>query len=214
VQLDGVTGALLGTSKPQSPGVLTRGGMIGIHAGRFAPLEMRWLYFLLGMAGTAMVATGLVLWTVKRRTQLPDPARPYFGFRLVERLNVAFVAGMPLAMSGFLWANRLLPVGLRDRAEWEIHAMFIVWAACALHASFMAPRKGWITQFAAAGVSLVVLGAGDIVFVRSDFAWIDGVIAALGATCLAIAWGVRRHKPMMSKARKVKAPVQHEVEVA
>src|SRR5256885_5968154 len=28
-----------------------------------------------------------VLWNVKRRSKLPDPERPHFGFRLVERLR-------------------------------------------------------------------------------------------------------------------------------
>ena len=202
VQMDGTTGEVLASSKPESPGVLTRGGMIGVHAGRFAPLEMRWLYFLLGVAGTAMVATGLVLWTVKRRAQLPDTARPHLGFRLVERLNVAFVAGMPLSMSAFLWANRLLPHDMAERAAWEIHTMFIVWAAALLHVCVTAPRKGWIVQFALAGVSLLVLAVGDVAFVRTDFVWIDLVMAAHGAICLGIAWGVGRHSPAGTTLRK------------
>ncbi|MGY3228649.1 putative iron-regulated membrane protein [Luteibacter sp. HA06] len=202
VQMDGTTGAVLAASKPESAGVLTRGGMIGVHAGRFASLEMRWLYFLLGVAGTAMVATGLVLWTVKRRAQLPDPSRPHFGFRLVERLNVAFVAGMPLGMSAFLWANRLLPVSMNDRAAWEIHTMFIVWAAALLHACLGTPRKGWVAQFGLAGISLVVLAFGDTVFVRPDLMYIDAVIAALGATCLGIAWGVGKRVSGPPKRRK------------
>lgn len=201
VQMDGTTGAILAGSKPESAGVLTRGGMIGVHAGRFASLEMRWLYFLLGVAGTGMVATGLVLWTVKRRARLPDPARPYFGFRLVERLNVAFIAGMPLGMSAFLWANRLLPHDMINRAAWEIHTMFIVWAAALLHACVVSPRKGWIIQFALAGASLVVLAIGDVAFVRADFVWIDLVMAAFGVTCLAIAWGIGRHIPSAPKPR-------------
>jgi uncharacterized iron-regulated membrane protein len=193
LQMDGTTGAIIGGSKPESAGVLTRGGMIGVHAGRFASLEMRWLYFLLGMAGTGMVATGLVMWTVKRRARLPDPAQPYFGFRLVERLNIAFVAGMPLGMSAFLWANRLLPHDMANRAPWEIHTMFIVWAAALLLAFLVSPRKGWIIQFAFAGASLIVLAIGDVAFVRADFLSIDLVMAALGMMCLAIAWGVARH---------------------
>ena len=59
--------------------------------------------------GTAMVGTGLVMWTVKRRQKLPDPERPYFGFRVVERLNIASIAGLSIAMTAFLWGNRLLP---------------------------------------------------------------------------------------------------------
>nr|WP_063571917.1 PepSY-associated TM helix domain-containing protein [Luteibacter rhizovicinus] len=202
VQLDGSTGVVIASSKLESAGVLTRGGMIGVHAGRFAPLEMRWLYFLLGVAGTAMVATGLVLWTVKRRALLPDPSRPHVGFRLVERLNVAFVAGMPLAMSAFLWANRLLPHAMHERAAWEIHTMFIVWAVALLHVCFVAPRKGWIIQFALAGVSLVTLALGDVAFVRVDFMWFDVVMALFGVACLAIAWGVGRHTPAPRRRRE------------
>lgn len=210
VQMDGTTGAVIAASRPESAGVLTRGGMIGVHAGRFASLEMRWLYFLLGVAGTAMVATGLVLWTVKRRAQLPDPARPHFGFRLVERLNVAFVAGMPLAMSAFLWANRVLPHAMAERAAWEIHTMFIVWALALLHVCFVSPRRGWIIQFTLAGVSLAALALGDVVFVRTDFVWIDLVMAALGTTCLAIAWGVGRHVPSTRRTIKTMATTRRE----
>ena len=43
--------------------------------GRFADTGLRWLYFLVSLAGVAMVGSGLVLWTVKRRVKLPDPER-------------------------------------------------------------------------------------------------------------------------------------------
>jgi len=136
---------------------------------------------------------------------LHDPARPHFGFRLVERLNVAFVAGMPLAMSAFLWANRLLPHAMAERAAWEIHTMFIVWALALLHVCFVSPRRGWIIQFTLAGASLVALALGDVVFVRADFVWIDLVMAALGTTCLTIAWGVGRHVPPTRRTIKTMA---------
>ena len=77
-----------------------------------------------------MVGSGLVLWTVKRRVKLPDPDRPYFGFRLVERLNIATIAGLPLAMTAFLWGNRLLPAdagqgssGDATLAEGTVHGL-------------------------------------------------------------------------------------------
>ena len=106
-----------------------------------------------------MVGSGLVLWTVKRRVKLPDPDRPYFGFRLVEQLNIATIAGLPLAMTAFLWGNRLLPAdagqgssgdatlaegtvhgldrlvaAIGGRAEAEIAVFFGVWALAALYA--------------------------------------------------------------------------------
>ena len=87
------SGSLVDEVGARSAVVVTRDGMIGLHAARFAPVAMRWLFFLSGVAGTLMVATGLVLWTVKRREQLPDTPRPHQGFRIVERQNNGFVAG-------------------------------------------------------------------------------------------------------------------------
>jgi uncharacterized iron-regulated membrane protein len=92
--------------------------MIGLHAGRYAKSLLRWLYFVSGLGGAIMVATGLVLWTVKRRNRLADPLAPHFGFRLVERLNIAFIAGLPAGIAVYFLANRLLPPRLAQRADW------------------------------------------------------------------------------------------------
>ena len=74
---DGVSGRLLQAKEQVSGAAETRGVLYGLHLGRFADTTTRWLYFLVSLAGTAMVGTGLVLWTVKRRQKLPDPERPY-----------------------------------------------------------------------------------------------------------------------------------------
>src|SRR5690606_30124632 len=70
---DGVSGQLLQTKDRVGPAAETRGVLYGLHLGRFSDYPLRWLYFLVSLAGTAMVGTGLVLWTVKRRAKLPDP---------------------------------------------------------------------------------------------------------------------------------------------
>ncbi len=166
-------GQLLSGPSEQSAALATRGAMIGLHAGRFADVTMRWLYFLCSAAGTLMVATGLVLWTAKRREKLPNAARPPVGFRIVERLNIAFVAGMPLAMTGFLWANRVLPVAMRGRADAEIAAMFQLWALAIVAALLLRPRYAWSTLFVAAGASLAGLAIADL------FLTDTGLIASL-----------------------------------
>ena len=168
-------GNLLDSAAPRSAAVITRDGMIGLHAARFAPTTMRWLFFLSGVAGTLMVATGLVLWTVKRRTQLPDPARPHLGFRIVERLNIGFVTGLPVAMLAFLWGNRLLPLDVANRSDAEVKVFFYAWAACVVHAMLRAPRRGWVEQLALAGVLALVLPLYNLV------AWHGGAVSALAA---------------------------------
>ncbi|WP_220347829.1 PepSY domain-containing protein [Alkalilimnicola ehrlichii] len=67
---DGVSGELLEVA----PAVASISNavwavLLGLHEGLFAGPVLRWLYFLSGVLGTAMVATGLVLWTVKRASR-------------------------------------------------------------------------------------------------------------------------------------------------
>lgn len=209
---DGVSGALLGRAPDGGAGVATRDAMVGIHAGRFAPPSIRWFYFLSGLAGTVMVATGLVMWTAKRREKLPDPARPHFGFRLVERLNVGTVAGLPLGMVAMLWANRLLPIGMEGRWHGEVNTMFIVWGLAVFHAFLRPPKRGWVEQFALGGALLVLLPFFDLVagggmgqhLVRGDWTriWTDATLLALGLSLLAIAAKVHRHKPRVTAHRR------------
>lgn len=161
VRFAGSTGTLLSAPPRESIGVVMRGAMIGLHAGRFADGALRWLYFLSGLAGTGMVASGLVLWTSKRRERFTNGARGSLGVRMVERLNIAFIGGLPLAMTGFLWGNRLIPVGWDDRAELEIAAMFSVWSVALLVGLTAAPRRAWTLLFAATAFSLASLTLAD-----------------------------------------------------
>lgn len=154
---DGVSGQLLQTKDTVGPAAETRGVMYALHLGRFGDVPMRWLYFIVSLAGTAMVGTGLVMWTVKRRQKLGNPARPHFGFTLVERLNIASIAGLSVAMAGFLWGNRLLPLGMAERGAWEVHVFFAIWALTLLHALLRPARRAWVEQFWAAAALLALL---------------------------------------------------------
>ncbi|WP_307602458.1 PepSY-associated TM helix domain-containing protein [Variovorax boronicumulans] len=150
-------GTLLQAKDHSGPAAETRGVLYGLHVGRFADVTTRWLYFFASLAGAAMVATGLVLWTAKRRARQPASERTAFGLRLVERLNIAAIAGLPVAMAAFLWGNRLLPLGIAERNDWEVHLFFVAWALTLLHASTRRVRRAWVEQFAAAAVLLATL---------------------------------------------------------
>lgn len=137
---DGVSGALLERHERASAAVSTWGGAYALHLGRFADPLLRWLYFMSSLAGAAMVATGMVLWSVKRRQKAK---RPGIGLLLVERGNVACVAGLSVAVASFMLANRLLPLDLATRAQWEVHCFFLAWAAAASFAACRAAAQGW-----------------------------------------------------------------------
>ncbi|WP_313455541.1 PepSY-associated TM helix domain-containing protein [Stenotrophomonas sp.] len=211
-------GALLSPVAARSAAVFTRDGMIGLHAARFAPTLMRWLFFLSGVAGTLMVATGLVLWTVKRHEQLPDPSQPPRAFRFVERMNICFVAGLPLAMLAFLWGNRLLPVSLSGRAQTEITVFFAAWALCLLHASLRTPRRAWAEQLAVAGTLALLMPAFNLLAWKGGLftavaegdsakAGIDVGLCLLGVALLWAARKVHRHVPAPRRVRASRAAV-------
>jgi len=157
MEFEGATGKLLAVRDHVGPAAETRGVFYALHLGRFSDAVTRWLYFLVSFTGTAMVGTGLVMWTVKRRQKLPNPDRPYFGFRLVERLNIASIAGLSVAMTAFLWGNRLLPHPLEGRADLEINLFFFVWALTLLHALVRPARSAWVEQLWTASALLFLL---------------------------------------------------------
>ncbi len=87
--------------------------MKGLHKGLFANWFLRVLLLFMGIGGTAMIGTGLLLWANARRTRLLAAKQPlHFGIWLVDRLNVGTMVGMPIAIAAYFWANRLLPVAM------------------------------------------------------------------------------------------------------
>lgn len=141
---DGASGMALETATmPRSGPMLVNDTMMSLHEGLFAGPVLRWLYFLAGVVGTAMIGTGLIRWTAKRRRE----GATHLGLVLVERLNVGTIAGLPAAIAVYFWANRLLPVDLAGRAAWEVHALFLAWAALLLYPLVRPLRRAWIDEF-------------------------------------------------------------------
>lgn len=129
--------------------------LLALHEGVFAEWWLRWLYFISGLLGCAVIGTGLVLWTVKRRTQHQKrmskaaalSASERFdaaGLRLVEILNAGTLVGLPLGLAAYFWANRLLPIHMADRAAWEFHALFLVWGWSFLFATWRPLKRAWL----------------------------------------------------------------------
>ena len=191
MEFDGVSGKLLSVRDHVGAAAETRGVFYALHLGRFSDTVMRWLYFIVSLAGTAMVGAGLVMWTVKRRQKLANPSRFHFGFYLVERLNIATIAGLSIAMTAMLWANRLLPSPLAGRADWEIHVFFVAWAAALLHAFLRPAKSAWAELLWAASALLLLLPFLNA-FTTSRPLWhsvIDGdrVFAGIDLMCWALA---------------------------
>jgi uncharacterized iron-regulated membrane protein len=140
---DGVGGARIETTPVRAGPWWAHDLLIGLHEGRYAGPALRWLYFLSGMIGTAMVATGLVLWTVKRRERSVG-SKTSLGLNFVGRLNVGTIVGLPIGIAAYFLANRLIPAGLDGRGSWEAHVLFIVWAGTLCYAAIRPVGNAWI----------------------------------------------------------------------
>lgn len=200
---DGVSGELLAEQGArESVAKSTRDLLLGLHEGLFAGTVLRWLYFLSGLLGCAMIGTGLVLWSVKRRQrEVRQGGFAHPGLWLVERLNVATLVGLPVGIAAYFWANRLLPLELVERAAWEVHILFLTWAAMAAHAAFRPVWHAWREQLGLASAAYGLLpllnaltterhlgyslAVGDWVLAGFDLTMLGlGVSFALGAYAL------------------------------
>lgn len=138
---------------------LTQSVIGGLHMATYGGLPLKWLYFICGLAGSAMMATGAILFMVKRRGKHQGE----FGsssvtvYRMIEAANVAAIAGLGIACVGFLWANRLLPVELALRSRWELVVFFALWMLALLHALLRAPSQAWRDQMAALALLCLLL---------------------------------------------------------
>ncbi|AVT19746.1 PepSY domain-containing protein [Paracidovorax avenae] len=162
LRFDGATARQLALIDPQTPAIKTYRVLYGLHLARFAGPGMRWALFGFGVLGSLMIASGLVLWSVKRRAQAqrrPGEAGLPFGERLVASLNVGLMGGLPLAVAAFLAANRLLPLSTPARADAELAWFFGTWGLGLAIGVLRPDRRGWALLLGAAGVLFAALPA-------------------------------------------------------
>lgn len=160
LRFDGATAQQLALIDPQTPALKTFRVLYGLHLARFAGPGMRWVLFGFGVMGSLMIASGLVLWTVKRRAQAQRKAadtRMPFGERLVASLNLGLMGGLPLAVATIFAANRLLPVDLAGRPDAELAWFFGAWGVGLAVGILRPDRRGWALLLGAAGLLFAAL---------------------------------------------------------
>ena len=156
---NGVNGALLHASdggNTQSEATKFYDLMLILHEGKFSGAFLRWFYFISGLMGAAMIATGMILWASKRRERADKKGYASKGLILVERLNIGSIVGLLIAIAVYFWANRLLPVSFSGRENWEINSLFISWAAMLVYPYVVAHKRStnqiWVDQLTIAAV--------------------------------------------------------------
>jgi len=209
MRFDGVTGALQESEAGRSATALTAGVITGLHLGLFAEPVLRWLYFIVSLAGTAMVATGLVLWIAKRRQKArPGDAREAFSLRLVDGLNAGTIAGVVFGVAAVFLANRLLPADMPGRQVWEVRAFFIAWGLSLVYA-FLFQRRKWQDLLAVAAAALALVPVVNALTTHRHLGVSlpqgDWVMAGFDLTCLASALFFAWMAQKAARARKAPA---------
>ncbi|MDO6642674.1 PepSY-associated TM helix domain-containing protein [Acinetobacter guillouiae] len=160
LKFDGVTGKDISETAQANNASIPMGiynVVTVLHEARGLDLTFRWLLFFSGVMGTLMVATGLILWCVKRAPQQQKQGYKSFGYRFVEVMNIAAVIGLPIACAAYFYANRFIPFEIETRLNWEIRTFFIVWLATLIYAALRPHRQAWLELLLFSGVAFALL---------------------------------------------------------
>ena len=164
LQFNGVTGKNTTDDRAQLNNPSIPAGIYNVvtvlHEARGVDLALRWLLFFSGIIGTLMVATGLILWCVKRAPQQQKQGYKSFGYRTVEVTNITAIIGLPIACAAYFYANRFIPADMDLRLNWEIRTFFGAWLLVFIYALIRTHRQAWLELLIFASV---VFGALPVV---------------------------------------------------
>ncbi|MEA1618039.1 PepSY-associated TM helix domain-containing protein [Erythrobacter sp. T5W1-R] len=175
----------------------------GAHFIQFGHWPLRWLYFLGGLGGCVMIATGNLFWLRSREGRL---ARASLGYRTVEALTIGGVTGIIAATGAFFVANRLIPADAFPvkgaRADAEVQVFWLVWLIAFVHAAILRERawaqQAWaIAVLAIAAVASNAVTTGDHIGVTlAEGEWaVAGMDLLLLITAGIAAWAAIRLAP-------------------
>lgn len=227
VTYDATTGERLAITPMAEPSAATATYNVfaSLHLGNFADLPVRWLLFLSGIVGSFMVASGMILWVVKRLPERKKLGKTPYGHRLVEILNASGIAGLMLAVVGYFWLNRLLPAGLGTRSDVEIQGFFLLWLATFVYAMFRSHRQAWLELLAISALAWLLLPVlngvtGGLALPSSlmlgvwSVAGMDLCALAIGASLAFVVYKLVRHVPAGAKRPVTKAKPTASTDVA
>lgn len=162
-------GSLISQTDAQNNNAVRRGldVIASLHFGHFAGVDLRILYFLLGMGVAGMILVGNLLWLDKRALQKNVGPR---GIGLVANLTLGGCGGVVLATAAAFLAERLLPLGLEARGDWMARTFAIALGISVIAAFAVANKRQflrlilWITT-----ALLVATVAADWTLFGGDF---------------------------------------------
>ena len=186
VDFAGADGRLLRVLVKRSPARETQAFLAGLHFIEWGGIAARWLYFLTGLASTAMVGAGLVLFTEKRARRGGSAFHAMAG-----RITIAAVAGNMIACAAYLHGEQLLPSGIEDRRSMAASIYFLAWLLSLIHAGARPWSSAWPEQLRAAALLCLTIPVSTALAgtpLTSTLAHGDGIRS--GADLTALVMGV------------------------
>lgn len=120
-----------------SPGTRFLRSLQALHFGSFGELAVRWMYFVLGVAGAFLFYSGNLLWIEARRKR-QNLVQPRSG-RLMAQATLGVCLGCVAGVSAVFLANKLGPAG--QLPLWEERSYYAVFFACVLWAFARPPAR-------------------------------------------------------------------------
>ncbi|PAJ75329.1 hypothetical protein CJF42_05650 [Pseudoalteromonas sp. NBT06-2] len=212
------SGELLAPIEPERTARKIRRIFYGLHEAHFAQPVLRWLLFFMGVASCILIGSGLIIWLKKR---LDKVKKRHFGHTLVEKLNIAGIAGLLLAITSYFYANRIIPLSITSRAELEVNTFLCVWLICLIYSFFRSTSKAWSEILFFTGLALLLLPLIDfliesnwliqaIEYKNMAYIGFDLAIIVSGGVCLSIyKWlkGIRAKSEVKNIKPEIKTKV-------
>lgn len=155
--LNAMTGEVLADPRNNSPIATLNAGVYGLHMAKFAPSPLRLALFFCGLLGYAMIASGLLLWSLKREKQ--QQTRALQGqLYLVNRLNITAILGLPIAVLCYFYCNKI-EIFFKSTHDYEIQSFFTTWLMCFIISLMLKKHHLWrffLKIFMVLGISLVI----------------------------------------------------------
>lgn len=153
------TGEALAGYPEQSTPMKVRRIFYGLHEAHFADIPLRWMFFIVGLFSSALIASGLIIWLSKRLNKVKQP---HIGHSIVASLNVTGILGLMIAVLAYFYANRLLPTDIVNRASLEVNVLLGVWLITLFHSVLRPIHKAWLEQLFMAALLCFLLPVLDV----------------------------------------------------
>jgi uncharacterized iron-regulated membrane protein len=167
VALDANSGVVLRKLEPgsYSAGTTFYRGLLSLHFADFGGMAVRWLYFILGLAGAFLFFSGNLLWIETRRNRRgPQQTR---GGQLMARLTLGVALGCIAGVSAILVAGRLLPSQWESRAHDIQIVYYAVFLAALTWALLRQPARSAVELLLACAAFTLAIPVADACATRA-----------------------------------------------